>query len=116
MTAAQWSYTLLTLGRGFSETNAGLVVGLFWGSLTIGRIGFGFMANRVPLLKTLRICILMAALGALLLWLAPHPALGVLGLMMIGFQIAAAGLGICSNVAVVRALSTFHEKAGRWRC
>ncbi|PYE43385.1 fucose permease [Rhizobium sp. PP-F2F-G20b] len=88
VTAAQWSYTLLTLGRGFSETNAGLVIGLFWGSLTIGRIGFGFIANRVPLLKTLRICILAAALGALLFWLAPVPALGVLGLMMIGFFFA----------------------------
>ncbi|PYE24111.1 fucose permease [Rhizobium sp. PP-CC-3A-592] len=88
VTAAQWSYTLLTLGRGFSETNAGLVIGLFWGSLTIGRIGFGFIANRVPLHKTLRICILAAALGALLFWLAPVPALGVLGLMMIGFFFA----------------------------
>lgn len=88
VTAAQWTYTLLTLGRGFSETGAGLVVGLFWGSLTVGRVGFGFIANRVPLRKTLRICILAAALGALLFWLSPIPALAVLGLMMIGFFFA----------------------------
>jgi fucose permease len=86
--AAQWSYSLLTLGRGMPETNAGLVVSLYWGSLMVGRILFGFIANRVPLVATLRICIIGSIVGGLLFWLNPDRSLAVAGLMMIGFFFA----------------------------
>lgn len=86
--AAQWSYSLLTLGRGMPETEAGLVVSLYWGSLMVGRVLFGFIANRVPLVATLRFCIIGSILGALLFWLNPSTALSVTGLMMIGFFFA----------------------------
>ncbi|MGD9617465.1 MAG: sugar MFS transporter [Alphaproteobacteria bacterium] len=88
MTAAQWSYSLLTLARGVSETTAGLFVSLYWGSLMVGRIIFGFLANRVPLVGTLRLCMIGSMAGALLFWLDPAPFLGLAGLMMIGFFFA----------------------------
>ncbi|AKJ30122.1 MFS transporter [Caldimonas brevitalea] len=88
LAAAQWSYSLLTLGRGVSETTAGFIVSLYWGSLMVGRIIFGFVANRVPLVKTLRLCIIGSIVGALLFWLNPTLLLGVAGLMMVGFFFA----------------------------
>jgi fucose permease len=86
--AAQWSYSLLTLGRGVPETTAGLFVTLYWGSLMVGRILFGTIADRVPLVKTLRLCILGAVLGAFLFWLEPTRWLSLVGLMAIGFSFA----------------------------
>ena len=81
---AQWSYSLLTLGRGVPETTAGLFVTLYWASLMVGRIVFGIFADRVPLDRTLRICILGSIVGALLFWLEPTRALSLAGLMTIG--------------------------------
>lgn len=130
---AQWSYSLLTLGRGVPEGAAGLFVSLYWGSLMVGRILFGAVANRVPLVGTLRGCLLGSVAGALLFWLEPTRVLSVAGLMMIGFflapifaslisltpgrvgqahadsaigfQIAAAGLGGAALTALVGVLS-----------
>ncbi|HYD98977.1 MAG TPA: MFS transporter [Alphaproteobacteria bacterium] len=88
LAAAQWSYSLMVLGRGVSETTAGLYVSLYWGSLMVGRVLFGFVANSVPLVRTLRLCIVGSILGALLFWLNPTELLSVAGLMMIGFFFA----------------------------
>lgn len=88
MAAAAWSYSVLTLGRGMAETSAGLVVSLYWGSLMAGRILFGFMANHVPLVPTLRLCIIGSIIGTLLFWLDPSEPLSVAGLMMVGFFFA----------------------------
>ncbi|HEX7002591.1 MAG TPA: MFS transporter [Trueperaceae bacterium] len=83
-----WSYTLLTIGRGVPEGTAGIFVSLYWGSLMAGRVLFGFIADRVPLIRTLRICVLAVLCGALLLWLAPVSSIALLGLMITGFFIA----------------------------
>ncbi|MBC7801860.1 MAG: MFS transporter [Gemmatimonadaceae bacterium] len=83
----QWSYSLLTLGRGVSEATAGLFVSLYWGSLMVGRIIFGLVADRVPLVMTLRLCLVGSVVGALLFWLAPG-TLSLAGLMTIGFSLA----------------------------
>lgn len=85
---AQWSYSLLTLGRGVDATTAGLFVTLYWGSLMAGRVLFGFVADRVPLARTLRLCLIASFLGALLFWLDPSGILSVVGLMIIGFAFA----------------------------
>lgn len=85
---AQWSYTLLTLGRGVPEATAGLFVTLYWGSLMVGRVLFGFVADSVPLARTLRLCILGAIVGAALFWLEPTRALSLAGLMLVGFALA----------------------------
>ncbi|WP_102125380.1 MFS transporter [Deinococcus planocerae] len=88
MATAQWSYSLLTLGRGVPEGAAGLFVSLYWGSLMVGRILFGVIAHRVALVGTLRLCLVASALGALLFWLEPTRPLAVAGLMMVGFFLA----------------------------
>ncbi|MBC6907219.1 MFS transporter [Saccharophagus sp. K07] len=88
LATAQWSYSVLTLGRGVPATTAGFIVSLYWGSLMVGRILFGFIANRVPLIATLRLCIIGSIIGALLFWLDLSLAFSVIGLMMIGFFFA----------------------------
>lgn len=88
MATAQWSYSLLTLERGVPEGAAGLFVSLYWGSLMVGRILFGLVANRVPLVGTLRLCLVASVLGAVLFWLEPTRLLSVIGLMTIGFFLA----------------------------
>ena len=88
LVTAQWSYSLLTLHRGVPVTTAGLLVSLYWGSLMIGRILFGIVADRVPLVRTLRACIAASVVGALLFWLEPTRLLSYVGLMVIGFSIA----------------------------
>ena len=67
--AAQWSYTLLTIGRGVPEATAGIFVTLYWASLMAGRVLFGFVADTVPLARTLRLCLTVSALGGALFWL-----------------------------------------------
>ncbi|GGK35002.1 MFS transporter [Deinococcus malanensis] len=126
---AQWSYSLLTLGRAVPETTAGLYVSLYWGSLMAGRILFGVVAHRVSLVSTLRWCLIASVAGAVLFWLEPTQWLSTAGLMMlglffapifaslisltpmrvgaahansaIGFQIAAGGLGGAALTALI---------------
>ena len=133
LAAAQWSYSLLVLGRGVPEATAGLAVALYWGGLTAGRVAFGLVADRVPPTATLRVCLAGVVVGTLLFWLEPTPAIALAGLAAmgvmlapvfatligltparvgaahadsaIGFQIAAAGLGGAALTAGVGALA-----------
>ena len=86
--AGQWSYSLLTLGRGVPAAAAGVWVSLYWGGLMVGRVLFGVIADRVPLAQTLRVCIVAVAVGALLFWLEPTRTLSLVGLVLIGFSLA----------------------------
>ncbi len=86
--AGQWSYSLLTLGRGVEAAAAGVWVSLYWGGLMVGRVLFGVVADRVPLTRTLRVCIVAVTFGALLFWLEPTRTLSLVGLVMIGFFLA----------------------------
>ena len=88
LVAGQWSYSLLTLGRGVTASTAGIWVSLYWGGLLVGRVLFGIIADRVPLTQTLRLCMLATAAGALLFWLEPTRFLSLVGLIMIGFFLA----------------------------
>jgi fucose permease len=116
-----WVYSLLTEARGVPAALAGTWVSLYWGSLTAGRILFGFVVQRISPTTLLRWCMAGATLSALLIWmnLAPWLASGGIALMGlalapqfpllisatpgylgprhaangVGFQVAAAGLG-----------------------
>lgn len=109
---AQWSYTLLTLGRGVSETTAGLFVSLYWGSLMVGRILFGIFADRVALIRTLRLCMVGSALGALLFWLEPTRALALFGLMSVGFLFAPIFASLISLTPALVGAAHAHNAIG----
>ncbi len=87
LTAANWSYTLFTEGRGIDVTQAGLATGAFWFWFTAGRITFGFVKVR-SLANLLRGCLLAALAGILLLAWAPVAWVGFVGLAVIGVAVA----------------------------
>ena len=88
VTAGQWTYSLLTEARGIRPAVAGLSVGLYWGSLTAGRLVFGTLTHRVSAEVLLRMAMLSAPVPAALIWWAPTPIVGFLGFVGLGFSLA----------------------------
>lgn len=127
-TPGQWVFTVFTKVRGIAEVPASQWVSIYWGSFTIGRIFFGAIINRVNSLVLVRVCMVGALIGALLLWLNPVAWVGFAGLTLlafaqaplfpvlisntpkrvgtdnasnaIGFQVAGAGIGIAAIPAL----------------
>jgi fucose permease len=117
-----WTFTLLTEGRGVAAAEAGGVVSLFWGSLTAGRLLAAFAGARVPPLRMLTLALRGVLLGTALVWLDLHAGATFAGVVLagaacgpifptlvattparlggphaanaVGFQIAAAALGL----------------------
>ncbi len=81
----QWAYTLLTESRGMAPEVAGPWVSVYWGTFTGGRILFGIIANRFPVDRVLRLCTFGMIISAILFWWNPVNAVGLLGLIIIGF-------------------------------
>ena len=122
VTAGSWSFSLFTQARGIPVAVAGFWASLYWGSFTIGRFFFGIVADRFAVIPTVRAMCLTAIAAAACIWWNPADwvsfgALLVLGFAMapifplmitatplrlgnadasnaIGFQVAAASLGI----------------------
>lgn len=86
--AGQWTYSLFTEARGIAPAVAGVWVGVYWASLTAGRIVFGTVAGHVPPLAILRVSMLAAPVGAMLIWANPGPLGSFLGLALMGFCLA----------------------------
>lgn len=86
--AGQWSYTLFTEGRGISAEIAGRWASAFWASMTAGRILLGWVVDRLPTGPLARVSMAGAALGTALLWWAPLPWVGLLGLIVTGLSLS----------------------------
>jgi fucose permease len=117
-----WTYTLLTAGRAVPPAQAGVAVTLFFGSLTGGRLLAAFAGGRVGVRAMLNLGIGGALAGAALIWLNVGPIWTLGGVTLagcacgpifptlvattparlgpahatnaVGFQIAAAALGL----------------------
>jgi fucose permease len=88
VSAGQWAFPLFTESRGVTQEVAGLWVGVYWGSFTVGRIIFGALVTRVQPAVMIRFGMVGMALGALLFgWDAPS-SVGFLGLALIGFALS----------------------------
>ncbi|MCC7370954.1 MAG: MFS transporter [Chloroflexi bacterium] len=131
--AGQWAYTLLVEGRSASPQLAGMAVSGYWGALALGRVLAGLIGDRVAPVTMLRACMLGMLAGAALLWLNLAPWLSIAGLgliglaaapvfpamigvtparfgaahatTLIGFQVAAASLGIAGLPAITGVLA-----------
>ena len=88
VTAGQWSYTLLTEGRGLAPAMAGGAVAAYWASLTAGRVVAGALTSRVSAHLLLLAATLVAPVGGALVWAARGPVLAVVGLMVLGTALA----------------------------
>lgn len=96
VSAGQWSYTLLTEGRGMGATAAGTWVAVYWGGLLAGRLVLGFAVERVGQVKMLR----LATLGVLLfavLFAIPGLKIGAAALPLLSFSLASIFPGLMSE-------------------
>ena len=73
---SQWTYTLFTEGRGIALSVAGRWASAFWASMTVGRILFGLVVDRMNVRVLVRVCMAGALLGAAAIWMGTPPWLG----------------------------------------
>jgi fucose permease len=86
--AGQWAYSLFSIGRGVPEATSGTWVALYWGALTVGRVVFGWVAERKAPLQILRL-VIAGAIGSTVLIVIGRPiVLGAAGLVGLGFCLA----------------------------
>lgn len=86
--AGQWAFTILSESRGMGIAGAGAWVAIYWGGLTLGRFGFGFLGDRWPARRVLDLSLVVAVVGLAVFWLDPL-GLGFVGLPVAGFGLAA---------------------------
>ena len=85
--AGQWSFAVLSEGRGLSLTVAGAATAVFWTSLFLGRIAVGFVADALGADRLVRTGALTALGGAVLFALLPG-ATAMVGLAVLGLGLA----------------------------
>jgi fucose permease len=88
VSAGQWSYSLFTESRSVAPSAAGFWVSIYWASLSVGRLVFGFVANRVPISTLLRVTMLGVLCGAAMISLNASETLSFLGLGLMGLASA----------------------------
>ncbi|MFC4017505.1 MFS transporter [Micromonospora sp. GCM10011542] len=86
--AGLWAFLLLTEGRGLGATVAGACVSAYWGSLFLGRVVQGVVAERLGPARVLRVSLAGMAVGAALIAVPGPAALAVAGLVVVGFAAA----------------------------
>jgi fucose permease len=82
----QWVFTVLTKSRNIQEAEAGLWTSAYWGSLTAGRIIFGFILTKLPVHRVLIGALTGIVTGAFLLAINQTPFLSLLGIITIGLS------------------------------
>jgi fucose permease len=86
--AGTWVYSLFTEARAITSSTAGMWISVYWGSLTIGRLASGVVVGFVPVSLLLRLCLITAALGAVLIWSHVTTLGSFLGLALLGVSLA----------------------------
>ena len=85
---SQWAFTVLTELRGVSPAPAGVAVGVYWGSIGLGRMAFGLIADWIGIDRLLRYCLLAAVAGAAVFAVPLPPAAAYTGLALAGIGLA----------------------------
>lgn len=135
--AGSWSYTLFSESRGTNVALAATWVGLYWGFFALGRVVYGFLAEKIEARFGIFVLLLAILVGALMFSLRDNVFVSVAGLLLIGFaqapvfpllvtatperlgaghatnaigfQISAAGMGIAVLPALVGFLASFDS-------
>jgi fucose permease len=84
----QWSYTLFTQTRATDANTAAFFIGAYWGAFTLGRVVSGWIVRVISEHTYMRVCMMLAVLSTMLMWLNIHEALSLLGLPLAGFAVA----------------------------
>jgi fucose permease len=88
LTVGQWCYTLLTESRGVGADAAGALVACYFGSIGVGRVVFGLIADRVGLDRLVRWSTLAAAAGTAMFAFGSPVEIGLVGLALVGLGLA----------------------------
>jgi fucose permease len=84
----QWIFTILTKSRMLPDAIAGSWTSVYWGSLTAGRIAFGFIMARFSVHKILTGCLIAVVVGTGLFAINFSPLAGLVGIVIIGIAVA----------------------------
>lgn len=87
VTAGQWSFTVLSEGRGLDADAAGAWVAAYWGGLTVGRLALSAAATRLGPQRVLGLSMAGAVVSCAVFWWDPA-GLGFLGLPCAGLSLA----------------------------
>jgi fucose permease len=89
VTVGQWSFTVLTESRGIPTETAGFWVTVYWGSIGVGRILFGFIVDRLGIDRLIRWSLLTSLAGTTLFAANLSPVVSALSLALAGLGLAA---------------------------
>ena len=86
--ASQWVYSLLTEARGVDVALAGSLVSIYWGSLTVGRLLFGLVVDRLSKVRLLRVVLASVVAGAGMIWIGTPDMLSFAGIALMGLALS----------------------------
>jgi fucose permease len=98
-TFGNWTYTLLTEGRGVSPQFAGLWAAGYWATFTAGRVIAGIFAYRIRLTTLILGGMALSLVGAVLFWWNPLELVSILGIFIVGFAMAPIFPGLVSSTS-----------------
>jgi fucose permease len=98
-TFGNWTYTLLTEGRGVSPQLAGLWAAGYWATFTAGRVIAGIFAHRIRLPTLMVGGMTLSLVGAVLFWWNPLELVGIFGIFIVGFAMAPIFPGLVSSTS-----------------
>jgi fucose permease len=84
----QWLYSILIKSRGISEANGGFWVSAYWGSLTLGRILFGFILKKTSTQQVIFWAATGLAVGTFIFYLDFHYLSSFVSVLLIGLSCA----------------------------
>ncbi len=84
-----WSYSFLTEVRHHGSLVSGWSVSGYWLGITLGRLTLARLAARLTIADAslIRACLIGAAIGVLVIWLVPLPAVAAFGLWLTGYAL-----------------------------
>lgn len=85
--AGSWAFTVLTERYDVAEGRGGIIVGLYWGSLAVGRILLGLLSRRVEAPQLVRLGTIGCLLGGAIMVIDQVDAFTI-GLCLFGFSMA----------------------------
>lgn len=83
----EWTASIMELSRGLSKADAGMWVSFYWGGLAVGRIASGFITRRIDAVVYVRAMCVLVVIGVALFAWNPIPLIGELALPLIGFAV-----------------------------
>lgn len=83
--AGAWVFSLLFEARGIATASAGTAVTLYWGGLFASRLGYAFLPSNVNPESIVKLCMITALTGVVILLLNLHPIVDTVAIALMGF-------------------------------